>query len=146
MKNFALIVLLTMGLLTVGCGSNSSTPGNINGTWNATLTDVNGVVTDFNFGTALVVNGDGTLAISNFNFNSSSPCFISGETESGSFTLSGNFSGRVTGQLHYTVTSGSPTGNTLVLNGSANGNTIAGTWTLNGGGGCSGSGTFTMTK
>jgi hypothetical protein len=146
MKNLAVILLLALGLITVGCGSNRSTPGNINGTWNATLTDVNGVVTEFSFGTSLMVNGDGTLSVSNFTFNSSSPCFVSGETESGSFTLSGNFNGNVTGQLHYTVSSGSPAGNVLVLNGSANGNTISGTWTLIGGGGCSGSGNFTMTR
>lgn len=145
MKHFFAAILLVFGLALVGCGTNSNNPANINGTWNATLLSNNNSTT-FAFGTSLSVNTDGSVAISNFKFTTNSPCFVSGETETGSFTLSGNFSGQVNGSFGMTVKSGSPSGNTLTLNGTANGNTIAGTWTLTGSSGCTGSGTFSMTK
>lgn len=146
MKRFlaALVMFVGMTMTLIGCSSNSSN-SNINGTWNATLIS-GGNATVFSFGTSLQVNGDGSLSISNFQFTTNSPCFVSGETESGSFTLSGNFNGTVTGQFGFTVQSGDPSGNKLTLSGSANGNTISGTWTLTGSGGCTGNGTFTMTR
>ncbi len=144
MKQFAVLILLAVGLVLAGCGSNKN-PANINGTWNATLMGNNNT-TSFAFGTSLSVNGDGSLTISNFNFTTNSPCFQSGETESGSFTLSGNFSGQVNGKFGMNVQSGNPSGNTLTLSGTANGNTISGTWSLTGSSGCTGSGTFTMNK
>ena len=144
MKQFASALLLAVGLTLVGCGSSNSNPNNINGTWNATLTDSNSV-TAFTFGTSLVVNSDDSLSISNFTFTSNSTCFGSAETESGSFTLSGNTNGNVNGTFGFVVTSATPAGNAINLNGTAAGNTITGTWTMTGTG-CSGSGTFTMTK
>ena len=145
MKRVALALLAFVCLSFAGCGS-SMNPANINGTWNATLTSTGSGNPIFQFGTSLVVNGDGSLSITNFTFNTSSPCFVSGETESGSFTLSGNFNGQVNGSFGFTVKSGSPAGNTLTLSGTASGNTISGNWTLTGGTGCTGSGTFVMTK
>jgi hypothetical protein len=147
MKQFAILVSLIVGLFLVGCGSNSgANPTNINGNWNATLMG-NGNTTSFAFGTSLKVNDDGSVSVSNFNFTTNSPCFGSGETESGSFTLGGNFNGQVNGSFGMTVQAGSPSGNTLKLNGTvANGNTITGTWTLTGSSGCTGSGSFSMTK
>jgi hypothetical protein len=145
MKRFAAAIVLLISLALIGCGSNSSNPSNINGTWNATMVS-GGNATVFTFGTSLTVNGDGSLSVSNFSFTTNSPCFVSGETESGSFTLSGNFNGAVNGKFGYTVQSGSPAGNTLTLSGTANGNTISGTWSLTGSSGCTGSGTFTMAK
>ena len=140
-----LVVGITLGSLSmVGCGT-SVNPANINGVWTATLLDTN-QATIFTFGTSLIVNGDGTLSITNFQFSSNSPCFVSGETESGSFSLSGNFNGQITGSLNFIVKSGSPGGNTLTLTGQAAGNSISGNWTLTGGSGCTGSGTFTMTR
>lgn len=145
MKQFAAAVLLAVGLTLVSCGSNnSSNPANINGTWNATLTGTNNS-TMFTFGTSLVVNGDGSLSVSNFTFTSNSPCFVSGETATGSFTLSGNFNGNVNGTFGFVVKSGTPAGNTITLSGTATGNTISGTWSINGTG-CTGNGQFTMTK
>lgn len=144
MRQFAVTLLLAAGLILAGCGSNSSNPANINGTWNATLTDTNNV-TAFTFGTSLIVNGDGSLGISNFTFTSNSPCFVSGETATGSFTLSGNFNGQVNGTFGFIVNSGTPAGNTVTLMGTATGNTISGTWKM-AGTGCTGSGTFMMTK
>jgi hypothetical protein len=144
MKQFAVAILLVLGLALAGCGSNNGS-GNINGTWNATLLGTNNT-TIFSFGTSLVTNSDGSLTITNFQFTSNSPCFVSGETETGSFSLSGNFNGNVSGSFGLTVDSGNPSGNTLKLSGTATGNTISGTWTLTGGTGCTGSGAFTMNK
>ena len=144
MKKLAVAWLVAMVLTLVGCGGSNSSKGNINGTWTAALSDTN-----FSFGTALVVNSGGTLSVSQFSFSSNGQqCFVSGETESGSFALTGDFNGNVTGQFGFKVVSGSPSGNTLTLTGTANGNTIAGNWSLTGGNptGCSGSGTFTMRK
>jgi hypothetical protein len=141
MKKLAVAWLVAVVLTLAGCGSNDHHQGNINGTWTAVLTDTN-----FNFSTSLVVNSNGTLNVSQFSFSTAGPCFVSGETESGSFTLTGDFNGNVMGQFGFMVVSGSPSGNTLTLTGTANGNTITGTWSLTGGVGCTGSGTFTMTK
>ena len=145
MTRFAAEMALITSLALIGCGSNSSNPPNINGTWNATLVS-GGNAGVFTFGTSLTVNGDGSLRVSNFSFSTNSPCFVSGESESGSFTLSGNFNGTVNGKFGVTVQSGSSAGNTLTLSGTANGNTISGTWSLTGSSGCTGNGTFTMTE
>jgi len=142
MKKLAVAWLVTVVLTLVGCGMNNHGQGNINGTWTAVLTgDEN-----FTFGTSFVVNNDGTLGVSQFNFSTSGPCFVSGETASGSFGFAGDFNGNVTGTFGYKVVSGSPSGNTLMLTGTVNGNTIAGNWSLTGGSGCTGSGLFTMTR
>jgi len=142
MKKLAVAWLVAIVLTLVGCGSNGS-KGNINGTWTALLSD-----TSLSFGTSLVVNNDGTISASQFSFSTNGQCFVSGETESGSFGFTGDFNGNVTGQFDYKVVSGSPSGNTLTLTGTAKGNTIAGNWSLTGGNpsACQGSGTFTMTK
>ena len=142
MKKLAVAWLVAMVLTLVGCGSNGS-KGNINGNWTAVLSD-----TSLNFGTSVVVNNDGTLSVSQFSFSTNGPCFVSGETESGSFAFTGDFNGNVTGQFNYKVVSGSPSGNTLTLTGTANGNMISGNWSLTGGNptGCQGAGTFTMTR
>jgi len=145
MKYLAVAVILVVGLTLIGCGSNSSNSANVNGTWNATLMS-GGNSPAFTFGTSMTVNNDGSISISNFSFSTNSPCFASGETESGSFTLAGNFSGQANGKFGMTVVSKSPSGNTLALTGNVNGNTITGNWTLTGSSSCTGSGTFTMTK
>jgi hypothetical protein len=68
-------------------------------------------------------------------------------TQTGSFVVSGDFNGNVTGQLQLTISTTFPSNNNvLTLTGAASGSTISGTWTLNGGTGCSGNGTFTMTR
>jgi hypothetical protein len=145
MKSLALTLLLGLGLTLAGCGSSNKS-GNINGNWTATLTDSSGVQM-FAFSTSLLATGNGgTVTINNFHFSTDSVCFVSGETESGTFALSGNFNGNVSGQFGMSVLSGSPGGNTLTLTGAVNGNTISGTWILAGGSGCTGNGNFTMTK
>src|ERR1700680_1195775 len=125
--------------------SNHSNSSNISGNWTAVLTNSSDRSQAFTFTTSITENNDGTLSVTNLTISSSS-CFVSGETESGSFALGGNFNGNVTGQFQFKVLSASPSNNVLTLTGTANGNTIKGTWTLTGGTGCQGSGTFTMTK
>jgi len=145
MKQFAVAVVVAVGLALIGCGSNNNSSSNtVNGTWNATLMS-GGNAPVFAFGTSMTENNDGSLMITNFSFTTSSPCFAA-ETESGSFILGGNFKGNVNGKFGMTVQSSTPTGNTLTLSGAVNGNTITGTWNLTGSTGCTGSGTFTMTK
>jgi len=146
MKQIAAVVLLGVCAVLVGCGSSSSSPANINGTWTAILTDINNQPF-FQFGTSLVVQGDGTLAVSNFTITSPSPCISSsgGTTETGSFSLTGNFNGNVTGSFGFKVQSSTQSSNTITLTGTATGKTITGSWSATGTG-CSGSGLFTMTK
>lgn len=144
MRQFAWALLLGAGLILVGCGSNSSNPANINGTWTATLMDSSNNP-QFTLRMSLVSSGsNGSVSVSNFTITSPSPCFGTAATETGSFSLTGNFNGNVTGSFGLAITSATP-GNTLNLTGTANGNTISGTWTLTGVG-CSGTGTFKMTK
>jgi hypothetical protein len=145
MKKLAVALLLAAGLVLVGCGSNNSNSSNINGNWSAVLTNSSDGSQAFTFTTSVTENNDGTLSVTNLTISSSS-CFVSGETESGSFVLGGNINGNVTGQFQFKVMSASPSNNVLTLTGTANGNTINGTWTLTGGTGCQGSGNFTMTK
>ena len=100
MKQLAIAPILALIVVLVACG-NSNNSGNINGNWTASLTN-----TAFNFTTSLSVNGDQSLRVTNFNFSTSSPCFESGDSETGSFTLSGNVNGNVTGKFQFTVQSG----------------------------------------
>lgn len=130
------------------CGSGS-TSGNINGTWKASLTNADGTP-EYAFTTSFTQNGNGTLTVSNFTFTSAGPCFASqSTTQTGSFALSGNFSGNVTGTFGMTATTrfpGAATQNVLTLQGTVSGSTITGTWNLTGVSGCSGNGNFTITR
>ena len=145
MRKLRVALLLAAGLVLVGCGSNNSNSSNISGNWTAVLTNSSDGSQAFTFTTSITENNDGTLGVTNLTISSSS-CFVSGETESGSFALGGNLNGNVTGQFQFKVLSASPSNNVLSLTGTANDKTIKGTWTLTGGTGCQGSGTFTMTK
>ena len=145
MGKLAAALLLGSGLILMGCGSTKNS-ANINGNWTASLTDNSGTQ-EFAFTTALVATGSsGTLTVNSFRFSTNSACFVSGDTESGTFALSGDFNGNVSGQFGMSVLSGSPGGNTLTLTGTVSGGTISGTWILAGSTGCSGSGKFTMTR
>ena len=144
MKSIAAVVLLAASLSLSGCGSNSTVNGNINGMWTATLNSSG--AESFGFVTNLVVNGRGALGTSSINFTvNNTPCVFPVTTESGTFTLSGNFSGQVSGAFHYVVTSTGAAVNILTLDGVVSGGQITGNWTVSGAsGGCSGTGTFTM--
>lgn len=142
MKKLAVAMLLVVGLVTMGCGTNSNKTGNVSGTWSAMLTGTQ----NFSFTTALVDKGDGTVNVTKLTFSTSSSCFVSGDTETGTFGLSGDLNGNVQGKFGMTITSGDPSGNVLTLTGTVNGGTVSGTWLLTGGASCNGSGNFTMTK
>jgi hypothetical protein len=141
------IAALVLGLALAGCGGgNSSNSTNISGNWTAALSDSNGAPV-FAFTTSLTQNSGTVVSVTNLNFTTATPCFASGGSETGSFILSGNFNGNVTGAFQLGIQSGTPSGNTLVLQGTVKNNTISGTWTLTGvTAGCSGSGNFTMNK
>lgn len=145
MQKLAVGMLLGMELVLVGCGMSNGSSGNINGNWTATLTDTNNNPA-LSFTTSIAQSGDGSLSISNLQFSTSSPCFVSGETATGAFSRGGNFNGNVSGTFGMNVKSGSPGGNTLTLNGTMTENSISGNWTLMGSSGCTGSGHFTMTR
>lgn len=141
-KSFGMIVLLLLGLATSGCGSSSnSSSGNINGTWSANLTNPDGSPA-FAFTTSFTQGSGGSLSFTNLTFTTNGSCFPGTTTETGSFGLGGNFNGNVTGTFGMTISS-SGTTNQLVLQGTVSGNAITGTWSLAGGTGCSGNGTFT---
>ena len=138
-------IALLFGSLLVGCGTNSNKTTTINCNWTATLMDTGGAQA-FAFTTSLAESGGGSVNVSNFSFSTNSPCFVSGQTETGTFTLAGDFNGNVSGKFGLNVQSASPAGNTLTLSGTVAGNTIAGTWSLTGGSGCTGNGGFTMNR
>jgi hypothetical protein len=148
-KAIKVIVISLLGLAMAACGSSSS-PGNINGTWSATLVSSSNQSTAYTFSTTFTQSGGGVLTFTNFAFTSSGPCFTGDATsQTGSFALSGNSNGNVTGTLGMTITTefpGGATQNVLNLQGNVSGNTITGTWTLTGVSGCSGNGTFTINR
>jgi len=133
----------------VGCGSNNGPNStNVNGNWSASLTNSQNGPPIYSFTTTLSEANGGGLSVSNFKFTSTGSCFASGETtETGSFTLSGNFNGNVTGTFGMTVTSTTNSSTQLVLQGGVGpNNTVAGTWVLTGSSACSGQGNFTFTR
>ena len=144
MHKLAMGVVLAVGLALVGCGSSNNSQ-NINGNWTATLMDANNKPT-LSFSTSITQMSNGSLSVTNLNFSTNSPCFVTGETATGSFTLGGNFNGNVSGSFGMNVKSGSPGGNTLTMSGTVTGSSISGNWTLAGSSGCTGAGHFTMTR
>jgi hypothetical protein len=141
----AVVALFALVLSVLGCSTSGSKTSNINGNWTASLTDTHGnQVLAFN--TSITESSNSSVSISNFSFSTNSACFVSGETESGTFALSGDFNGNVAGKFGMNVVSGSPGGNNLTLSGTVNGNTITGNWSLTGSPSCTGNGTFTMTR
>jgi len=135
-------IFLALSLMLSACGGGSSNSNAINGNWAATLTNADGT-TAFAFTTSLS-NSNGTLNITNFDLTISAPCFGTPGSESGTFQLTGTTNGVNTGTFSLTIQSGTPSGNTLTLQGQLSGNTTTGTWTLSGPA-CTGSGNFTMT-
>jgi hypothetical protein len=143
--NLVVIVLLVLSLTLFGCSTSGTKTSNVNGNWTASLTDTHGAQV-LAFNTTITESSNSSLSVSNFSFSTNSACFVSGETESGTFALSGNFNGNVAGKFGMNVVSGSPGGNNLTLTGTVNGNTITGTWSLTGSPSCTGNGTFTMNR
>jgi hypothetical protein len=143
---FAAFIAVCLSLSACGGGAGSSNAGNVNGNWTATLNNPDGSPA-FAFTTSLTQNSNSSsITVTNLSLNTSSPCFVSGTTATGTFGFAGNFNGNVTGTYDMTLSSGMPSGNQLALQGTVNNNTISGTWTLTGGTGCTGAGSFTMNK
>jgi hypothetical protein len=144
MNKIVAVMLLGISMILSSCGSNSHATGNINGQWEATLSNSSSNVLAFN--TTLTVNADGSLGTTSFDLNlNSTPCTFPTTTESGSFTISGNFNGQVSGSFNYVVTSTGAQVNTLTLHGTVSGGQITGTWTVTGAtANCTGNGSFTM--
>jgi hypothetical protein len=147
MKQAVVIVAVVFSLVLSGCGGmNSSNSGNINGNWTATLNNSSGAPT-LAFTTSFTQGSGSNLNVVNFSFTTSGQCFADRSvTETGSFGLSGNFNGQVSGSFGMTIaaTGGSDDG-TLTLDGTVSNGRITGTWTLTGTAtGCTGNGSFTM--
>jgi hypothetical protein len=143
-----LVLTMLLGLVLGGCGGGSSILGNINGNWTATLTNPDGSPA-FTFSTSFTQGGGTSVSVTNFTFTTNSACFASPTSETGTFALSGNFNGNVTGTFGMMISTMLPapqTNNVLTLQGAVSNNTISGTWTLTGVSGCTGNGSFTVTK
>ena len=147
MKQVWTFVVLGVALMLAGCSTNSSN-GSLNGNWTAALISANTNSTpNFNFTLTMAETSDSNLSITNLNFTTSSPCFASGTTATGGFTLSGTLKGVTSGGFQMNIQSTDNNNNQLSLQGAINNDTISGNWTLTGTtAGCSGSGTFTMNK
>lgn len=146
---FGTVILFALALALFGCGSssNSNSNNNINGTWTANLTNPDGSPA-FAFTTNFTQQSGSTISVTSFKFTTSGSCFSGTTTQTGSFGLSGTFSGNVSGTFQMTI-SEAPSGGTtnqLSLQGTVTGNTITGTWTLTGGTGCTGNGTFSINR
>ena len=145
LKQLGMVAVCLLGFMLAGCGKGS---GNVNGNWTATLISPPDATPVFAFTTTFTQGSGGTLGFTNFTFTTAGTCFATGPfSQTGSVSLSGNYNGNVTGSFAMTVTTMFPTtNNMLTLMGTVNGNTVAGTWTLTGGTGCSGNGNFTAIR
>ena len=170
MKKLAILALLALELAVGGCGRNN-TPQNsstttVNGNWEALLSGGTGAASQLNFVTTFTVTdtvgaNNQPLDITGFSFFNAGACFansVGASTWTGNATLNTSGTNQVTGTMNFTVTSVIPAGNSLALTGNvtgtSNGTTtttgtlsngvVSGTWTLTGGSGCAGTGTFIM--
>jgi hypothetical protein len=149
MKQLAIVVLLALGLTVSGCGGGSSSTtatSTASGTWEAVLSGGSGEASALSFVTTFSVGSNNSLSVSNLTFLTVGTCFVSGSSASGTLSTSTNSNNVVTGNLSFTVQSGTPAGNTLTLTGTESGTSITGSWSLTGASGCTGTGSFTMTK
>jgi len=165
MKKLAILILLALELAVGGCstGTHSTTvTTSTSGNWEAQLTGGIGEASKVDFVTTFnVTNTNGAsgqpLDITGFAFFNAGKCFVSGETISGSASITTLSTNQAQGTMTYTVTSGTPSGNVLTLtgttvvgtvtNGTLSGGGVAGTWMLTGAQGdpgCTGSGNFIM--
>ena len=145
MKFIGIACTLVLAVGLVGCGGGNSS-GNINGNWSAMLTNADGSPA-FAFTTSFTQASGSDLTVTNFNFSTSGSCFGSDPvTETGSFGLTGNFNGNVSGTFGMTITATNNPSDILTLQGTVNNGKITGTWTLTGSVSCSGNGNFTINR
>ena len=146
MRQSGIISVVMLALVLTGCGSGAGGGGNINGSWTATLMNTEGTPT-FAFQTTFTQGGGSNLNVVNFSFTTPGNCFASQQTtETGSFSLTGNFSGNVSGAFNMTIATTGAEKDILTLQGTVNNGQITGTWTVTGTlASCTGNGNFTMT-
>lgn len=160
MKKIAFAALLALAIALCSCGTTHNTPvptTSASGNWEAQLVGGTGEASLLDFVTGFSVgSGGGGFNITSFSFinTNASSCFLSVASETGSATLTTSSTNQVTGSMNFSVTSGS--GNVLTLTTSSTGVTgtssngvltngiASGDWSLSGGSGCTGSGTFIM--
>lgn len=157
MKKLAFLIVLALELAVAGCGTSTTnntnaTTTSTSGNWEAQLTGGADQASLLNFVTAFSVTNSGPITISSFSFINAGKCFgngVNGSRQSGSANLITGSADQVTGTLTYTITSVTPAGNTLTLNGNLTGTSnsstssagtlsngvVTGTWTLSGGAG-----------
>jgi len=145
MRQSGIIGVVVLALVLAGCG-NGAGGGNINGSWTATLMNTEGTPA-FAFQTSFTQGSGSNLNVVNFSFTTSGNCFASQQTtETGSFSLTGNFNGNVSGAFAMTIETTGSEKDILTLQGTVNNGKITGTWTLTGTlASCTGNGNFTMT-
>jgi hypothetical protein len=101
----------------------------------------------FAFTTSFTQSSGSDLTITNFNFSTSGSCFGSDPvTETGSFGLSGNFNGNVSGAFGMTIAATNNPADVLTLQGTVTNGKITGKWTLVGSASCSGNGDFSINR
>ena len=172
MKIVSILTLLALALAVGSCGTRTPTTTvetTTTANWEAQLAGGVGQASLLNFVTQFTVTtvngGSQQFTPTGFSFYNAGECFVSGESEIGTASLTTNSQYQVTGSMTYTITSGIPSGNVLTLtttpNGGISGTSNAtpgtigtlsngivwGTWTLAGGNGdssCTGGGTFIM--
>jgi hypothetical protein len=143
MKQIGIVATLVFALVTGGCGMGHD-GGNINGNWTATLMNTTGTPT-FAFSTSFTQSNGSNLNVVNFTFTTPGNCFESQQTtETGSFSLTGNFNGQVSGSFAMTIKTTGASDDVLTLQGTVQDGRITGTWNLTGSTSCTGNGNFTM--
>jgi len=169
MQTVKVVVLVGFSLTLLACGgmgtgpktnANLNSSANMDGNWTVMM-DQNGVQA-MSFTTALNQSSGNVVTATNIQFTTPTNCFATGTSGTGAVMPSNDMmNGSMMQSFGMTVQSanmtqsgsmGMPMGmigsNVLTLQGSmSNMNTISGTWTMSGMmSGCSGSGTFIMTR
>jgi hypothetical protein len=169
MNAVKLIVLAALAFLLVACGgmgmgntasTNLNASNSMNGNWTATMMTPNGTEM-MAFTSAMNQSSGNVVTATNLQFTTPTSCFTSGTSATGAVMMNGGMNGSMMGTFGMTIQSAMTgtqsmgmqgmmaTGNNvLTLQGSmSNMNSVSGTWTMSGVmSGCSGSGTFTMTR
>jgi hypothetical protein len=145
MNRVGVVFLILLASLLVACGSTRP-PKVIDGMWNANLQNPDNT-SAYTFSTTLNQGTGSTVAVINFVFTASAPCFGSSTGQTATFSATGHAGGYQTGpfSMNISAASGGAVENVLSLSGTRNADgKISGTWTLTGGAGCSGSGNYSM--
>jgi hypothetical protein len=157
MKIVAILALLAMALAVYGCGTgtpSTTVTTTTGGNWEAQLTGGLGEASQLNFVTTFTVTSTNGVAsaldITGLGFINAGQCFsnaLNATSETGSATITVLSTNQVQGTLTLTITSVTPAGNVLALDGTnvygtasgAPGTTgtlsngvVTGTWTLTG--------------